>query len=105
MATKKQVIFTEGSELILLLKGNAGRESYNFPADKVQSVFFGYEDSKFLKLFLKKDRRITINVAPFGPVRFDERRHPKYFDQYLDMMREFCAKNRVTFHDFPEKTK
>jgi len=103
MATRQQVIFTEGAELILLLKGNAGRESYNFPADKVQSVFFGYEDSKFVKLFTKKIRRITITVGRFGPVMFDERRHPKYFDQYIEMMKKFCAENKVTFHDFPDK--
>jgi len=103
MSTRKQVIFTDGAELILLLKGQAGREPYNFNADKVQSVFFGYEDGKLLKLILRKNRRITVSVPKLGAIQFDERRHKKYFDQYLDMLREYCTKNKVTFHDFPDK--
>jgi len=103
MATKQQVIFTDGAELILLLKGDGGREPHNFLANKVQSVFFGYEESKFVKLFTKKIRRITITVPRIGPIQFDERNHPKYFEKYLKMMRDYCSANNVTFHDFPDK--
>jgi len=99
MATREQVIYTDNSELNLLLKGKAGRESHLFQASKVQSVSFLYE-KKFLR---GQIRRISISCGRLGNVFFDETDHPKYFEEYLKMLREWCAKNRVTFHDFPDK--
>ncbi len=103
MAVKEQVIYTEDNELILLLKGptGSGRQPQNIPANRVQSVFFGYSDDKLKMLLTGKKRRITVTVPKLGAIEFDEYRHSKYFEQYLQMLKTFCEKYNVTFNDFP----
>ena len=102
----KQVIITEGNELILMLKTGGGREAFNYNAEDVQTVSFTYvKESLFSKLFNKPVRRITVNSKkiPGGGVYFDEKDHKQYFETYLTDLKAFCKKYYVTFKDFPEK--
>jgi hypothetical protein len=98
-STREQVIFAEGAELILLLKANVGRTPYNVEAQNVQSIVFSYVKGG---LFSKKPlRRIAIVVKNFSTVEYDEKSHKKYFDTYVELLRDFAHRNNVTFQDFP----
>lgn len=100
----QQVIFTDANELVLLLKGKDGRESKILNAPSVQRISFSNAmDEKLFGLIKTPIRRITVVVNGLGTIEFDENRHKKYFDEYLTMLRKYCAENRVTFYDFPEK--
>ena len=101
----KEVIITEGNELILMLKTGGGREPFNLNAEDVQTVAFSYvKETLFSKLFNKPTRRITVSSKRLagGGVYFDEKDHKKYFESYLEPLRAFCKKYYVTFKDFPE---
>ena len=100
--TAKQVIYTDGRELILLLKTGTGREPVNYLSDQVQHISFSYLEGGLLhKLLKKKDRRITVVVKGLT-VTFDESDHKQWFDTYVKDLRDYCTRNRVTFVDFPE---
>ena len=100
--TAKQVIYTDGRELILLLKTGTGREPVNYVSDQVQHITFSYINgglrSKFLR---KKERRITVAVKGLT-VEFDEHAHRQWFDSYVEDLRDYCRRNRVMIADFPE---
>jgi len=98
-----QYIFTDANELILLLKGKAGRESHIFNAADVQRISFSRASGKLLGVIPVSTRRITIICKKLGTVEFDETRHKQFFETYLTLLRRFCAENRVTFYDFPAK--
>lgn len=100
----KQYIFTDANELVLLLKGQAERVSHVLNSTDVQRVSFSYYMDRFLGIVPLKGRRITIVGKGIGTVEFDEIRHHKFFDNYLDMLRKWCQENRVTFYDFPKET-
>ena len=100
--TAKQVIYTDGRELILLLKTGTGREPVNYISDQVQHISFSYIDGGLLgKLLKKKERRITVVVKGLT-VEFDEHDHRQRFDSYVEELRDYCKRNRVMFVDFPE---
>ena len=100
--TSKQVIYTDGRELILLLKTGTGREPVNYISDQVQHISFSYIDGGLInKLLKKKERRITVVVKGLT-VTFDESSHRQWFDSYVEDLRDYCQRNRVTFEDFPE---
>lgn len=99
----KQVIFTDGNELILLLKATGGRQPFNFSGGDIQRISFGRCKGGFLfGLIPNKNRRITIVAKKVGTIEFDENKHRQYFDSYLEALRKFCLDNKVTFQDFPE---
>jgi len=98
----KQYIFSDANELILLLKGKAGRESHIFNCTDVQRVSFAnFTAKKLFGIIRKPARRITIVCKGVGPIEFDEPNHQQFFDGYLTDLRKFCKENRVTFYDFP----
>lgn len=102
---KEEVIFTDGKELNLLLKGNAGRESHIFTSSDVQRVSFShYKARKLFGLVAYDARRITIIAKGLGTVEFDEPKHKQFFESYLTSLRAFCKANSVTFYDFPAET-
>ncbi len=97
---KEQYIFADANELVLILKGKGGRESHIINCADIQRISFGEADQKFLGIPVGKTRRITIIVKKMGTIEFDECRHTQFFPQYLDILRAYCAENRVTFYDF-----
>lgn len=97
----EQYIFADANELVLILKGQGGRESHIINCADIQRVSFGAAPKKFLFFPNGTTRRITIIVKKMGTIEFDECRHQEFFPQYLDILRKFCAENRVTFYDFP----
>lgn len=100
---KEQVIFTDGNELTLLLKGKVGRDPYNIHAENVQRISFGYTcDGFWNKLKHRNVRTITVICKGIGTVQFDETAHKQFFEGYLTDLREYCKSNHVTFYDFPE---
>lgn len=100
----KEVIFADANELVLLLKGKAGRESHIFNCTDVQRISFSnYTDKKLFGLIRKSARRITIVCKGIGPIEFDELKHLTYFEGYLELLRKFAKENRVTFYDFPKE--
>ena len=100
---KVQVIFADADELILLLKGKAGREAHNFSAANVQSIAFGFAKTGILdKLLKRQPRQITVRVKGLGTVEFSEADHKAYFETYLADLRAFCKRNGVTFYDYKQ---
>ena len=99
----KQVIYTDKKELILLLKTGTGREPRNFISDEIQHISFGYVRCGFLRQLLGKrwERRITVVVKKLT-VQYYEHSHKKFFDRYVEELRDFCKRNYVTLNDFPE---
>lgn len=97
----QQYIFADANELVLLLKGQGGRESHVINCADIQRVSFGTAPRKFLFIPVGRTRRITIIVKKMGTIEFDECKHKEFFPQYLEILRAFCAENRVTFYDFP----
>ena len=99
-----QVIYTDSAELILLLKGNAGRENHSIKAADIQRVSFSnVEVSKLFGLIKSQTRRITVICKKLGTIEFDETRHKEFFETYLTDLRQFCHNNHVTFYDFADK--
>lgn len=99
----EQYIFTDGNELVLLLKGQAERVSHVFKSEDVQRISFSHFSEKKFWVIPVKGRRITIICKKIGSVEFDETRHRAFFEQYLDMLRKWCQANRVTFYDFQDQ--
>ncbi len=96
---RQQVIFTDGDELVLLLKGKGGREPHIVNADNVQRISFGYAQSALQKLLNKQSRQIMVIVKGLGTITYDEKKHKGFFDGYLTSLREYCRQNHVTFYD------
>ena len=100
--TAKQVIYTDGKELILLLKTGTGREPVNYLSDQVQHISFScIQGGLICKLLKKKERRITVVVKGLT-VQFDEHAHRQWFDAYVEDLRDYCKRNHVTFVDFQD---
>lgn len=99
----KQYIFADANELILLLKGKGGRESFIVNCKDIQRISFAQGKASGLQgLFGKKTRVITIICKKLGgTILFYENKHKEFFGQYLEILRAFCKENRVTFYDFP----
>ena len=101
---KQQVIFADANELILLLKGNVGRESHIVNCKDIQRVSFSrVTNTRLFGIVKIEERQITIICKSLGgTIQFDEHRHMEHFEEYLEILRRFCAENHVTFYDFPE---
>ena len=102
---KRQVIFADANELILLLKGQVGRESHIVNCKDIQRISFArITNSRLFGMIKMEERQITIICKKLGgTILFDEHRHMEHFDEYLDILRRFCAENSVTFYDFPQE--
>lgn len=101
---KEKVIITDGTEMILFLKGNAGREPHNFAATDVQSISYVYFTNGLIdKIKKKKTRRIIVATKTLGTIEFDENRHKQFFDDYVEELRAYCKRSNVTFADFPKQ--
>ena len=103
----KQYIFADANELILLLKGKAGRESFIVNCKDIQRVSFAKgKASGIAGLFGAKTRIISIVCKKLGgTIQFYENGHREYFETYLGILRSFCKENKVTFYDLPEEKK
>lgn len=100
---KQQVIFADGNELVLLLKGKGGREPHMLQAESVQRISFGYVPNFFTKFNHKYIRAITVVAKGLGTIVYEETRHKNFFETYIPMLRDYCKRNHVTFYDFKEE--
>ncbi|MBO4367951.1 MAG: hypothetical protein J5859_04485, partial [Clostridia bacterium] len=91
--------FTDGEELVLLLKGKGGREPHIISKDQIQRISFSRKESTLAKLLHKKTRQITVIVKGLGTITYDENKHKAFFESYLTSLRDFCKSNHVTFYD------
>lgn len=96
----EQVIFTDANELNLLLKGKAGRESNLLTKSQVQSISFVSAKNNKLLGFIPIGSRSIVISCQLGVITFSERNHKQYFEHYLEILRQYCWENRVTFHEF-----